>query len=127
MPRSPWLASAGCTKNEGVPVEASVAAILRPICPDLPMPDTISRPRDLRTVSTAVAKASPSAPRIAAEIAATPPASASSVRSAESRAAGRYFSRRVLLPIKWRLHLCATTTPVDRHHDGSAALIPRLG
>ena len=22
MPRSPWLASAGCTKNAGVPVEA---------------------------------------------------------------------------------------------------------
>ena len=30
MPRSPWLASAGWTKNAGVPVEASVAAILRP-------------------------------------------------------------------------------------------------
>ena len=30
MPRSPWLASPGCTKNAGVPVEARVAAILRP-------------------------------------------------------------------------------------------------
>ena len=30
MPRSPWLASAGCTKKAGVPVDASVAAILRP-------------------------------------------------------------------------------------------------
>ncbi len=29
MPRSPWLASAACTKKAGVPVEASVAAILR--------------------------------------------------------------------------------------------------
>jgi hypothetical protein len=29
MPRSPWLASAGCTKCAGVPVEAKVAAILR--------------------------------------------------------------------------------------------------
>ena len=28
MPKSPWLASPGCTKNEGVPVLASVAAIL---------------------------------------------------------------------------------------------------
>ena len=26
MPRSPWLASLGCTKNAGVPVEAKVAA-----------------------------------------------------------------------------------------------------
>ncbi len=32
MPRSPWLASAGWTKKAGVPVEASVAAILAPIC-----------------------------------------------------------------------------------------------
>jgi len=31
MPRSPWLASPGCTKNDGVPVEASVAAILRDV------------------------------------------------------------------------------------------------
>src|SRR5262249_23044519 len=45
MPRSPWLASLGCTKKAGVPVEAKVAAILRPTCPDLPMPVTISRPR----------------------------------------------------------------------------------
>jgi hypothetical protein len=30
MPRSPWLASAGWTKKAGVPVEASVAATLRP-------------------------------------------------------------------------------------------------
>ena len=29
MPRSPWLASLGCTKKAGVPVEAKVAAILR--------------------------------------------------------------------------------------------------
>ena len=44
MPRSPWLASAGCTKKAGVPVEASVAAILRAMCPDLPMPLTMTRP-----------------------------------------------------------------------------------
>ena len=45
MPRSPWLASAACTKKAGVPVEASVAAILRATWPDLPMPVTITRPR----------------------------------------------------------------------------------
>ncbi len=40
MPRSPWLISAGWTKKELVPVEARVAAILPPMCPDLPMPVT---------------------------------------------------------------------------------------
>ena len=44
MPKSPWLASAGCTKKAGVPVEASVAAILRPMWPLLPMPITTTRP-----------------------------------------------------------------------------------
>ena len=44
MPRSPWLASAGCRKNAGVPVLASVAAILPPTWPDLPMPETTTRP-----------------------------------------------------------------------------------
>ena len=48
MPRSPWLASLGWTKKAGVPVEAKVAAILRPTWPDLPMPVTITRPRALR-------------------------------------------------------------------------------
>ena len=44
MPRSPWLASAGCTYIAGDPVEASVAAILLPIWPLLPMPVTTIRP-----------------------------------------------------------------------------------
>ena len=44
MPRSPCEASAGCMKNAGVPVDASVAAILLPICPDLPIPVTTIRP-----------------------------------------------------------------------------------
>ena len=35
MPRSPWLASPGCMKNAGVPVEASVEAILRADVPRL--------------------------------------------------------------------------------------------
>jgi hypothetical protein len=56
MPRSPWLASEGCTKKAGVPVEASVAAILRPTWPDLPMPLTTTRPGAARMVSTACAK-----------------------------------------------------------------------
>ncbi|MNK99578.1 hypothetical protein D3C87_1199820 [compost metagenome] len=57
MPRSPWLASAGCTKNDGVPVEASVAATLRPMWPDLPMPDTTTRPVQPRIIWTALVNA----------------------------------------------------------------------
>jgi hypothetical protein len=45
IPRSPCEASAGWTKNAGVPVDASVAASLRAIWPDLPMPETTTRPR----------------------------------------------------------------------------------
>ena len=44
MPRSPWLASTGCTNCAGVPVEARVAAILRAICPLLPSPVTMILP-----------------------------------------------------------------------------------
>ncbi|MNT35431.1 hypothetical protein D3C72_1714590 [compost metagenome] len=44
MPKSPWLASAGCTKKAGVPVEARVAAIFRPMWPLLPIPITTTRP-----------------------------------------------------------------------------------
>ena len=39
------MASAGCRKNAGVPVLESVAAILRQMMPDLPMPVTMTRPR----------------------------------------------------------------------------------
>ena len=53
MPRSPWLASAGCMKKAGVPVEARVAAILRAMWPDLPMPLTTTRPRQARISSQA--------------------------------------------------------------------------
>ena len=58
MPRSPWLASAGCTNMAGVPVEASVAAILRPMWPLLPMPITTTRPLAFSTSDTARAKSS---------------------------------------------------------------------
>src|SRR5690242_1884453 len=84
MPRSPWLASAACTKKAGVPVEASGAAILRPTCPDLPMPVTITRARASRIVSTAATKCVPRLSDIAAANAQTPSRSVSSVRSAEA-------------------------------------------
>ena len=60
MPRSPWLASAGCTNIAGVPVDASVAAILRPTWPLLPMPITTTRPATSSISATARAKSSPS-------------------------------------------------------------------
>ena len=66
-----------------MPVDAKVAAILRPTWPDLPMPVTISRPLDCAISSTAATSGAPSPSRIAATSAAMPPASASSVRSAE--------------------------------------------
>src|ERR1700730_16312421 len=84
MPRSPWLASAGCTNSAGVPVEDNVAAILWPTCPDLPMPETTTRPRATRIMSTAAVNAGPRPSCMAAVSAAIPPASASSVRSPDS-------------------------------------------
>src|SRR5688572_30739494 len=57
-PRSPCTASAGCRKKAGVPVLASVAAILRQMMPDLPMPVTMTRPLQLRIRVTARAKLS---------------------------------------------------------------------
>src|SRR5699024_8411022 len=56
MPISPCKASAACMKKAGVPVEAKVAAILRPIWPDLPMPVTTTRPRHASTRCTASVK-----------------------------------------------------------------------
>ncbi len=53
MPRSPWLASPGWTKNAGVPVLAKVAAIFLPIWPDLPMPITTTLPRQAKIISQA--------------------------------------------------------------------------
>ena len=41
------MASAGWRKNAGVPVLDSVAAILRQMMPDLPMPVTMTRPAAL--------------------------------------------------------------------------------
>ena len=46
------MASAGCTKKAGEPVEASVAAIFEPIWPLLPMPVTMIRPLICDRIST---------------------------------------------------------------------------
>ena len=52
LPKSPWLASDGWTKCEGVPVEDSVDAILLAIWPLLPIPVTTVRPFVLKMVLT---------------------------------------------------------------------------
>ena len=44
MPRSPCAASLDWRKKEGVPSDERVAAILRPMCPALPMPETTILP-----------------------------------------------------------------------------------
>ena len=59
MPRSPCALSTGWRKSAGVPVEVSVAAILRPISPDLPTPATMTRPDDSAISATACANDSP--------------------------------------------------------------------
>src|SRR5258708_1060024 len=56
IPKSPCSASAGCRKNDGVPVLESVAEIFRPISPDFPMPVTATRPLQAKSTSTALAK-----------------------------------------------------------------------
>jgi hypothetical protein len=61
IPRSPWLASPGWTKKDGVPVLASVAAILPATWPDLPMPVTTTRPRHARQRRQASTKCRPDA------------------------------------------------------------------
>ena len=76
MPRSPWLASPGWTKNAGEPVLARVAAILRPMWPDLPIPVTIMRPWQAIRMSQARRKLSP----MRASRAATASASSLTVR-----------------------------------------------
>ena len=58
-PRSPWIASAGCRKIDGVPVDASVADVFWAMKPALPMPVVTTRPRSPRTMSSARRNGSP--------------------------------------------------------------------
>src|SRR5207249_9985267 len=51
--------STGWRNEAGLPVEVSVAAILRAISPDLPTPETISRPVAFSSSRTAAEKAGP--------------------------------------------------------------------
>src|SRR6266702_2826781 len=58
-PRSPCSESTGWRNEAGLPVEVRVAAILRAISPDLPRPETISRPVAFSSSRTAAEKAGP--------------------------------------------------------------------
>ena len=59
MPRSPCTLSTGWRNVAGVPVDVSVAAILRPMSPDLPTPATITRPLHAASKSIAAANGAP--------------------------------------------------------------------
>src|SRR5690349_14429528 len=96
MPRSPWIASAGCRKCAGVPVLESVAAIFWQMMPDLPIPVRMTRPRHSFSRSTArsnrSSRRSASARTAAASVCRTLRASA---RSAMSARDGGLFDDRV--------------------------------
>ena len=112
MPRSPWLASPGCRKNAGVPVLASVAAILCATWPDLPMPVTTTRPRQARQRRQAAAKAADPAGRAA------PPSAAASMSKVRR---GRLQQR---LLARWRYVLRHSSMAVIAglgHHDSALA------
>src|SRR5436190_8937481 len=95
-PRSPCSESAGWRNEAGLPVEVKVAAIFRPMSPDLPRPETIRRPLAPARSLTAVAKAGPSCPATR-RIASASRASTRRPRSARSLGSMRDFA--VLLEV----------------------------
>src|SRR5437016_4746987 len=104
MPRSPCRESTGCRNDAGVPVDVSVAAILRAISPDLPTPDTMTRPRAAASSRTAAANGGPSrsaTPRIAAASRASTrrPRSTRSVGSVRDIATLHEILRHEVLPL----------------------------
>src|SRR5262249_49689862 len=121
MPRSPWLASPGWTKKAGVPVDASVAAIFLATWPDLPMPVTMTRPLAARIRSTAAMNPRPRPSWMAAARPPMPPASASSVRSADSMNEWRWPGVLVALRFDFAMFVLDSIEPVWRravgHHD----------
>src|SRR5512139_3676431 len=97
-PKSPCTASAACRKVAGVPVLARVAAILRQMRPDLPMPVTMTLPRQAAIRSTARSKRasrrSRTACKAAISIASTRRARFSDALSAGRRARGARLALR---------------------------------
>src|SRR5256885_4419800 len=103
-PRSPCSESTGWRNEAGLPVEVSVAAILRAISPDLPTPETISRPVAFSSSRTAAEKAGPrrSATRWIASASRTStrrPRSASSLGSVRDIATLQEILREQALPL----------------------------
>src|SRR5436853_561508 len=103
-PRSPCSESTGWRNEAGLPVEVSVAAILRAISPDLPTPETISRPVAFSSSRTAAEKAGPrrSATRRIASASRTStrrPRSASSLGSVRDIATLQEVFREQALPL----------------------------
>src|SRR2546426_1064871 len=103
-PRSPCSESTGWRNEAGLPVEVSVAAILRAISPDLPTPETISRPVAFSSSRTAAENAGPrrSATRRIASASRTStrrPRSASSLGSVRDIATLQVVFREHALPL----------------------------
>src|SRR3989442_15384672 len=103
-PRSPCSESTGWRNDAGLPVEVRVAAILRAISPDLPTPETISRPLACWSSRTAAEKAGPSRSatrQIASASSASTrrPRSASSLGSVRDIAALQEVLREQALPL----------------------------
>src|SRR2546422_1422526 len=129
-PRSPCSESTGWRNEAGLPVEVSVAAILRAISPDLPTPETISRPVAFSSSRTAAENAGPrrSATRRIASASRTStrrPRSASSLGSVRDIATLQEVFREQALPLTPGLedqlgHLPhrALAAGNSRHHSG---------
>src|SRR3989442_1138904 len=103
-PRSPCSESTGWRNEAELQVEVSVAAILRAISPDLPTPETISRPVAFSSSRTAAEKAGPrrSATRRIASASRTStrrPRSASSLGSVRDIATLQEVFREQALPL----------------------------
>src|SRR5258708_7711752 len=119
MPRSPCSESTGCRNIAGVPVDVNVAAILRAMSPDLPTPETMTRPLAAARISTARANATS---RLSAS---WRMASASSARTRLPRStnrseAGASLRTHGLLPARPR-----PLPDLDREADNSGELVER--
>src|SRR5436190_17750487 len=104
MPRSPCRESTGWRNVAGVPVEVNVAAILRAISPDLPIPETMTRCPAVTParISTARANAGPSV-------------SASRCTAAASSASTRLPRSTSCLPSAADLGSCGRFTGLGTH------------
>src|SRR2546427_388018 len=121
-PRSPCSESTGWRNEAGLPVEVSVAAILRAISPDLPTPETISRPVAFSSSRTAAEKAGPrrSATRRIASASRTStrrPRSASSLGSVWDIATLQEVFREQALPLTPGLEDQLGHLPPGEPHD----------